>query len=280
MHRELGLARAKRLELAFQACQRDLGRIEIDLPLELTLRLTAFFCSTGDVVAVWGRFTLTALFSSGAVTMNTTSKTSMTSTSGVTLISLTTSSESPWNEPTSGARFPAYQRRSNGFLSVSSFGRVRRLDRAVDERVGEVFQSLASKSLSRRTKTLYARTAGTATAMPIPVAIKASPIGPATTSRLAEPVPLMRESAWMIPHTVPKSPTKGAVVPMLASTAQARLDAPSFLLQLLTQAPLEHVATHFEIVVVADGLGGVVPSIDTRRGDARRGPRYFGDLAA
>ncbi len=57
--------------------------------------------------------------------------------------------------------------------------------------------------------------------MPMAVAIKASPMGPATTSRLAEPAWLMSCKACMMPHTVPNRPTKGEVLPTLA-----RIDKP------------------------------------------------------
>ena len=53
---------------------------------------TGSFFSAGATASVFGRLTLIALVISGAVTMNTTSSTSITSTSGVTFISLSTSS--------------------------------------------------------------------------------------------------------------------------------------------------------------------------------------------
>ena len=57
-------------------------------------------------------------------------------------------------------------------------------------------------------------------AIPIAVAINASPIGPATTSNPADLVAEIFLSASMIPQTVPNSPMNGAVEPMLASTAK------------------------------------------------------------
>lgn len=53
----------------------------------------------------------------------------------------------------------------------------------------------AQAAFTRRTKKLYASTAGTATAMPMPVATSASPIGPATTSILADALCVIAVSA-------------------------------------------------------------------------------------
>src|SRR5690349_15078928 len=66
------------------------------------LTTSGSFCSTGATASVLGRLIGIALVSSGAVTMNTTSSTSITSTSGVTLISLSTSSVSCVEKAISG----------------------------------------------------------------------------------------------------------------------------------------------------------------------------------
>ena len=58
----------------------------------LTVTVTDFCCSGGVVVTVLGRLMCTALVSTGMVRMKDTSNTSITSTNGVMLISLSTSS--------------------------------------------------------------------------------------------------------------------------------------------------------------------------------------------
>src|SRR5471032_94715 len=66
------------------------------------LTTSGSFCSTGATASVLGRLIGIALVSSGAVTINTTSSTSITSTNGVTLISLSTSSLSCVEKAISG----------------------------------------------------------------------------------------------------------------------------------------------------------------------------------
>ncbi|MNR22486.1 hypothetical protein D3C85_1394410 [compost metagenome] len=56
--------------------------------------------------------------------------------------------------------------------------------------------------------------------MPILVATSATPIGPATVSRLAGPAALMPFKADIIPQTVPNKPIKGDVLPMLPMLAR------------------------------------------------------------
>src|SRR4051794_13017023 len=80
--------------------------------------------------------------------------------------------------------------------------------------------SLGSTRRFERTKPLYASTAGIATARPSAVMISASPTGPATLSSVPWPETPMLTSAWYTAQTVPKSPTKGAVEPMEASTVR------------------------------------------------------------
>ncbi len=60
-------------------------------PVVSTVTVMAFCCSGGVVCTVRGRLTWMALVSAGIVMTNATSSTSMTSTSGVMLISLSTS---------------------------------------------------------------------------------------------------------------------------------------------------------------------------------------------
>ena len=65
-------------------------------------------------------------------------------------------------------------------------------------------------------KWLNATTAGIAAAKPAAVAISASEIPGATTARLADPLIPIPLNDSIIPQTVPKSPIKGAVLPVVA----------------------------------------------------------------
>ena len=68
---------------------------------------------------------------------------------------------------------------------------------------------------------MYATTAGIAAASPAAVAINASDIPGATTDKLADPLIPMLLKASIIPHTVPKSPIKGEVFPVVARKGRA-----------------------------------------------------------
>src|SRR5688572_21905283 len=87
-------------------------------------------------------------------------------------------------------------------------------------------------------------TAGMAAARPAAVAISASAIPGATTARLVEPAALISRNELMIPHTVPNSPTNGAMLAVVArnvirdsslfiSTPEARINARSTAVRLL-----------------------------------------------
>ena len=66
-------------------------------------------------------------------------------------------------------------------------------------------------------------TAGIAAASPSAVASSASAIPGATTARFVVCDFEMPIKLFMMPHTVPNSPTKGAVAPMVARTPVPRL---------------------------------------------------------
>ena len=63
---------------------------------------------------------------------------------------------------------------------------------------------------------MNATTAGIATKMPKAVETRASAIPPETTLIPPDPVAAMLRKALMIPTTVPNSPMKGAVEPIVA----------------------------------------------------------------
>ena len=74
---------------------------------------------------------------------------------------------------------------------------------------------------------LYITTAGIAATSPSAVASSASAMPGATTARLVVCCFEMPMKLFMMPHTVPNSPTKGAVAPMVASHAGAADHAPA-----------------------------------------------------
>src|SRR3982751_1761965 len=97
-------------------------------------------CSSGGVVfTVRGRFTWMALVSAGMVMTKATSSTSMTSTSGVMLISLSTSESSDVETAISIAPLDADRLQSMDFLRATVDTQYRVL-REIEEIIGEVVE--------------------------------------------------------------------------------------------------------------------------------------------
>ena len=71
--------------------------------------------------------------------------------------------------------------------------------------------------LSRDTKWLYAITEGMATARPATVVISASAMPGATAEMLVDPIRVMPRNVFMMPITVPMSPSRGDTEPITAS---------------------------------------------------------------
>src|SRR6187455_2616041 len=99
----------------------------------------AFCCSGGVVCTVRGRFMWMALVSAGIVITNATSSTNMTSTSGVMLISLSTSVSSLVETAISVAPLDADRLQTMHFLRAP-IGAQHRMLREVEEVVGEVVE--------------------------------------------------------------------------------------------------------------------------------------------
>src|SRR3954470_2826050 len=72
------------------------------------------------------------------------------------------------------------------------------------------------RTLILRAKKLYASTAGIAATRPIAVAMSASAMPGATVATDADFMAPMARKEFMMPHTVPKRPMKGAAEPVVA----------------------------------------------------------------
>ena len=82
--------------------------------------------------------------------------------------------------------------------------------------------------------------AGIAANRPMAVAISASAMPGATTARLAEPARPMPSKALMMPTTVPKSPMKGAALPVVARNDKPRSRRSPSRLRRPADVPREH----------------------------------------
>src|SRR6185295_280331 len=106
-------------------------------PVVSTVTVIAFCCSGGVVCTVRGRLMWMALVSAGIVMTNATSSTSITSTSGVMLISLSTSLSSEVETAISVAPLDADRLQAVNFLRAA-IGSQHRVLRKIQEIVGEV----------------------------------------------------------------------------------------------------------------------------------------------
>src|SRR5689334_18811045 len=109
------------------------------VPAVSTVTVIAFCCSGGVVCTVRGRLMWMALVSAGIVITNATSSTSITSTSGVMLISLSTSVSSEVDTAMSVAPLDADRLQAVNFLRTP-VGAQHRVLRKVEEVVGEVVE--------------------------------------------------------------------------------------------------------------------------------------------
>src|SRR5438445_6815643 len=116
-------------------------------------------------------------------------------------------------------------------------------------------------------------TAGIAATSPIAVASNASAIPGATTARLVVCAFEMPIKLFMMPHTVPNSPTNGEVAPMVASNPMpsrvrrasareisAKLDAARSLMPLSEEIPADSRASRIAAARNADNTPVLAPS--------------------
>mgnify|MGYP003693542911 CR=1 FL=1 len=137
----------------------------------------------------------------------------------------------------------------------------------------------AITDFTRRTKKLNASTAGMATAMPMPVAISASPIGPATTSMDALPMRLMSFMADMIPTPCRTGRRTAPVLPTLASTGEPASERAALAQHLLLQVSFQQlVPVPGVFVTAAIGRRRMTQHAEAHRGQARERAAVVGNL--
>ena len=133
---------------------------------------------------------------SGAVTMKMISSTSITSTSGTTLISASEVA-TRWPRPARPEPLP---------VDGVDLGHQVKLRSAMFRNSIAKSSISEANSLTRFARWLYATSAGMAAARPKAVAMSASAIGVPTTARLVEPVCPMLRNAVMMPHDRAEQP--------------------------------------------------------------------------
>ena len=128
-------------------------------------------------------------------------------------------------------------------------------------------------------------TAGIAATRPIAVASSASAMPGATTARLVVCAFEMPIKLFMMPHTVPNSPTKGEVAPMVASspmprrirrasarTISAKLDAARSLMPASLEIPADSRASRIAAASNDDSTPSLAPSANCASASERASP--------